>query len=145
MQSSSTDFNSPAWLCARNYSDRVYQDLDSGATAWHQIGPKMHPTNMMQAMSTHPKVIPIKQERAKVPGGISTQQEGTPGQVCPKWSTCEVEEKCQWEVDNPGRSCNRSHHCSFCFKKFKQTRKHKEADCRKKSELNGSNGDQPTS
>ena len=145
MQSSSTDFNSPAWLCARNYSDRVYQDLDSGATAWHQIGPKMHPTNMMQAMSTHPKVIPIKQERAKVPGGISTQQEGTPGQVCPKWSTCEVEEKCQWEVDNPGRRCNRSHHCSFCFKKFKQTRKHKETDCRKKSELSGSNGDQPTS
>ena len=26
MQSSSLDFNSQAWLCARNYSDRVYQD-----------------------------------------------------------------------------------------------------------------------
>ena len=33
MQFSSLDFNSQAWLCARNYSDRVYQDLDSGATS----------------------------------------------------------------------------------------------------------------
>jgi hypothetical protein len=34
MQSTSTEFNSQAWLCAKNYSDRVYQDLDSGATSW---------------------------------------------------------------------------------------------------------------
>ena len=32
MQSPPTDFNSPAWLCAKNYSERVYQDLDTGAT-----------------------------------------------------------------------------------------------------------------
>ena len=143
MQSSNSDFNSPAWLCARNYSDRVFQDLDSGATAWHQISHKMHPTNMMMAMSTHPKVQ-IKQEKVK-PISLGSTQEGSTSIVCPKWSTCDVEDKCQWEVDNPGRICNRSHHCAFCMKKFKQTRKHKEADCRKKTELAGSNGDQPTS
>ena len=143
MQSSSLEFNSAAWLCARNYSDRVFQDLDSGSTSWSLIGPKMHPTNMMMSMSAHPKVIPFK-EKAKVPGTPSLQ-DGTPGAVvCPKWSTCDVEDKCQWEVENPGKSCNRSHHCTFCLKKFKQSRKHKETDCRKKNESGGSNQDQPT-
>ena len=143
MQSSSTDFNSPAWLCARNYSDRVFQDLDSGATSWSQIGPKMHPTNMMQAMSAHPKVTIPKQVQDKS-GKPQNQPDGSPGLVCPKWSTCEVDEKCQWEVENPGRTCNRPHYCLFCQKKFKQTRKHKEADCRKKTELAGTDTDQPT-
>ena len=143
MQSSSLEFNSAAWLCARNYSDRVFQDLDSGSTSWSLIGPKMHPTNMMMSMSAHPKVIPFK-EKAKVPGTPSLQ-DGTPGAVvCPKWCTCDVEDKCQWEVENPGKSCNRSHHCTFCLKKFKQSRKHKETDCRKKNESGGSNQDQPT-
>ena len=142
MQSSSIDFNSAAWLCARNYSDRIFQDLDSGATSWAQIGPKLHPTNLMQAMSTHPKVIPLKKEPRLA--GAGQQDTPTPPTICPKWGSCTVEDKCQWEVDNPGRSCNRSHHCGFCLKKFKQTRKHKENECRKKSELDGANNDQPT-
>ena len=139
MQSSSTEFNTQAWLCARNYSDRVFQDLDSGVTSWSQIGFKMHPTNMMMSMSAHPKVAPEK-TKVKGAGGI-IQQDSSPAALCPKWGSCEVEDKCQWEVDNPGKSCNRSHHCSFCLKKFKQTRKHKETDCRKKGEAGE---DQPT-
>ena len=77
-------------------------------------------------------------------GKPQNQPDGSPGLVCPKWSTCEVDEKCQWEVENPGRTCNRPHYCLFCQKKFKQTRKHKEADCRKKTELAGTDTDQPT-
>ena len=83
MQSSNSEFNSPAWHCARNYSDRIFQDLDSGSTHWSQIGPKMHPTNMMQAMALHPKVIPtFKAEKLKTAGA---QPEAPPGPVCPKW------------------------------------------------------------
>ena len=145
MQCSSTDFNSPAWLCAKNYSDRVFQDLDSGSTSWAQIGPKMHPTNMMQAMSAHPKVSSFKQDKFGTKPTNNGQLEATPGPVCPKWVDCDIEDKCQYEVDNPGRTCNRPHYCTFCLKKFKQTRKHKEVDCRKKTELAGSSNGQPTS
>ena len=142
MQSSATDYNDAAWLCARNYSDRLYQDLDAGATTWAQIGPKMHPTNMMQSMCTHPKVV--KQEKKQTPLGYSDPP-ATPAQVCTKWSSCETEDKCQYEVENPGRTCNRPHFCTFCFRKFKQTRKHKETDCRKKAEQAGDGKNQPTS
>ena len=144
MQSSITDFNSAAWLCARNYSDRVFQDLDSGATTWAHIGPKMHPTNMMQAMSAHPKVAITKPDKEK--GFPVKPSDGSgPSTVCPKWLSCETEGKCQFEVDYPGRNCNRPHFCTFCFKKFKQTRKHKESDCRQKTEHSGASGDQPSS
>ena len=143
MQSSATDFNSPAWLCAKNYSERVYQDLDTGATSWSNIRPKMHPTNMMQAMASHPKkVVP---DKPPVLGAKVGDAAAAPGQVCPRWSGCDVDDKCQWEVENPGRSCNRTHFCSFCQKKFKQVRKHKDTDCRKKAEQSSSGPDLPTS
>ena len=144
MQSSSTDFNNTAWLCARNYSDRVFQDLDSGSTSWAQIGPKMHPTNMMQAMCAYPKVIFKQPEKPKQTPNPVDATTG-PGQVCPKWSACETEDKCQYEADNPGRTCNRPHYCNYCHKKFKQTRKHKEKDCRKKVEQGEAENSQPTS
>ena len=124
MQSSSTDFNSQAWLCAKNYSDRVYQDLDSGATSWSSIGPKMHPTNLMQAMSSYPK--------AAAPFKKTIKDDAAPSQpVCSKWSSCTTEDKCQYEVET-GRMCNRPHYCTFCMKTFSQARRHKEGDCRKK-------------
>ena len=139
MQSSSTDFNSQAWLCARNYSDRVFQDLDSGATSWPMIGPKMHPTNLMQAMSSFPK-IPYKEKKATLKDEINPSQQP----LCSKWSTCTTEDKCQYEVDT-GRQCNRSHHCAFCMKNFSQARRHKESDCRKKEAANtSSGGNQPS-
>lgn len=141
MQSPPTDFNTPAWLCAKNYSERVYQDLDTGATTWSHIGPKMHPTNMMQAMATHPKKT-LYDKPSQLP---SKPSDPATAQVCPKWSSCEVEDKCLWEVENPGRSCNRPHFCSFCHKKYKQIRKHKDSDCRKKAEQAVSGSDQPTS
>ena len=143
MQSASTDFNSSAWLCARNYSDRVFQDLDSGATSWASIGPKMHPTNMMQAMSAYPKVVFKQSEKVK-PVNSSDNLSGS-GPVCTKWSTCETEGKCQYEVENPGRTCNRPHYCTFCSKRFQQNRKHKESECRKKLEQGETGSSQPTS
>ena len=138
MQSSSLDFNSQAWLCARNYSDRVYQDLDSGATSWSSIGPKMHPTNLMQSMSSFPKMT---YKEKKIPG----REDISPSQpVCAKWAACTTEDKCQYEVDT-GRQCNRPHHCTYCMKTFSQARRHKENDCRKK-EAAASNtaGNQPS-
>ena len=128
MQSSLSDFNSQAWLCAKNYSDRVFTDLDSGATTWQHIGPKMHPTNLMQAMSSFPKQVSKKET-------VVQPQQGSP---CAKWSTCTTEDKCQYEVDT-GRVCNRPHYCAYCMKTYNQMRRHKESECRKKESATNSN------
>ena len=139
MQSSSTEFNSQAWLCAKNYSDRVYQDLDSGATTWSSIGPKMHPTNLIQAMSSYPRaVVPFKEKKTFKDDAAASQP------VCGKWSSCTTEDKCQYEVET-GRQCNRPHYCTFCMKTFGQARRHKEVDCRKKEAAASSgSGSQPS-
>ena len=139
MQSSSTEFNSQAWLCAKNYSDRVYQDLDSGATTWSSIGPKMHPTNLMQAMSSYPRAaVPFKEKKTFKDDAAASQP------VCGKWSSCTTEDKCQYEVET-GRQCNRPHYCTFCMKTFGQARRHKEVDCRKKEAAASSgSGSQPS-
>ena len=139
-QSSSTDFNSQPWLCAKNYSERVFHDLDAGATSWSMIGPKMHPTNLMQAMASFPKI----KERSAWEKQNKKDDSNPPQTVCTKWSTCTTEDKCQYEVDT-GRQCNRPHFCTFCQKTFNQTRRHKEADCRKKESGSNSSKEQPTS
>ena len=140
MQSTSTEFNSQAWLCAKNYSDRVYQDLDSGATSWSSIGPKMHPTNLMQSMSSFPKAaVPFKEKKVPFKDDVTSSQP-----VCGKWSSCTTEDKCQYEVET-GRQCNRPHYCTFCMKTFNQARRHKETDCRKKAAGTSlDNGNQPS-
>ena len=88
----------------------------------------MHPTNLMQAMSSFPK--------AAVPFKKAFKDDGAPSQpsqpVCSKWSSCSTEDKCQYEVET-GRQCNRPHYCTFCMKTYNQARRHKETECQKKA------------
>ena len=127
MFSTNDDFSSYAWQRARNYNSRVFSDLDMGTLSWTGIGPKLDPTNMMQAIEAVPKPTrPDKLEKKK------TSSEGPP---CPKWNSCDAKDKCTYEVENPGKTCNRPHICSFCYNKFGYTNtKHKETTCKKKSE-----------
>ena len=91
----------------------------------------MHPTNLMQAMSSFPK-LPAKEIKKVGLGEDNTNTNTNTSQpLCSKWSTCSTEDKCQYEVDT-GRQCNRQHYCSYCMKTFRQTRRHKESECRKK-------------
>ena len=69
----------------------------------------------------------------------------TTAQDCPKWSSWEVENKCLWEVENPGRFCNWLQFCSFCHKKYEKIRKHKDSEFRKNAEQAVPGSDQPTS
>ena len=133
--STNSDFSSYAWMRARNYSSRIFSDLDMGTVSWAGIGSKLDPTRMMQAIEAVPKPFDQKKKEEKKPDGPP----------CPKWNTCDAKDKCSYEVENPGKSCNRPHFCSFCYKKFGYTNtKHKETTCKKKeAEAKGSEP-QPT-
>ena len=66
---------------------------------------------------------------------------------CPKWNSCDVPGKCSYEAENPGKTCNRPHICSYCLSKFGHTKtNHKESACRKKDEGDppSGSGNQPT-
>ena len=139
MFSTNADYSAYSWQRARNYNARIFSDLDHGNISWPNITNKMDPTSMMQAIEAVPKVFKEKkQEDRRKP------DEGPP---CSRWNSCEVSGKCSYEVENPGKTCNRPHICSYCFSKFGHTKTaHKESACRKKEETDssgGSNG-QPT-
>ena len=141
MFSTNSDYSSYAWHRARNYNARIFSDLDHGNTSWSSIGSKMDPTSMMQSIEAVPKGF--KKERE-----VIERRKGDDAPPCPKWNTCEVQGKCSYEVENPGKTCNRPHICSFCFAKFGHTKtNHKESSCRKKEDGDSSSsgtGNQPT-
>jgi len=124
MFSNNSDYSSFAWHRARN---------------WSSIRPKMDPTSMMQAIEAVPKPeIKKKDDKAK------KSEDGPP---CSKWNSCDVKGKCNYEVENPGKTCNRPHICSYCYTKFGHTKtNHKESFCKKKDDGESSaGGNQPTS
>ena len=142
--STNSDFCSFPWQRARNYNTRIFSDLDNGTLTWSNITSKMNPTNMMQAIEAVPKTEVKKKEPWKEDPKKKFGDEGPP---CSKWNACEVKGKCQYEVDNPGKNCNRPHICSYCFTKYGHTKtNHKESYCKKKEEGDptSTDGGQPT-
>ena len=141
MFSANSDYSSYAWHRARNYNARIFSDLDHGNTTWSRITSKMDPTSMMQAIEAVPKEYKRKEVRDP------EKKKGDDASPCPKWNTCEVQGKCSYEVDNPGKTCNRLHICSYCYTKFGHTKtNHKESSCRKKDDGDSASGtgSQPT-
>ena len=99
------------------------------------ISTKMDPTSMMQSIEAIPKpeVFKKKDEIKKLAEGGS----GSSGPPCPKWNSCEAKGKCSYEVENPGKTCNRPHICSYCFTKLGHTKtNHKESQCKRKEDDN---------
>ena len=131
MFSVNSDFSSYAWQRARNYNSRIFSDLDLGNLTWSNISSKLDPTSMMQAIEAVPKPAAETKFKKKEVDDRKKPEEAP----CPKWNSCEVAGKCQYEADNPTKKCPKPHICSFCYSKFGYTRtNHKESACRKKEE-----------
>ena len=123
----STEFDNQAWRVARLYAEKVQQKLDRG-DSWLGFGAKYgtdsHPHELMAAekeLSSRPKkkedekLKPTKDEKKK---------------TCTTWNTSAVEGKCDYEVQNDGKSCNRKHECSWCKDKGKSSLRHQRSFCR---------------
>jgi hypothetical protein len=55
--------------------------------------------------------------------------------TCTTWNEYEEEGKCKYEAEHPGEKCNRSHHCSYCKKKYPANRTlHQARFCKRKLE-----------
>ena len=138
MFSSNADYSAYSWHRARNYNARIFSDLDHGNISWPDITNKMDPTSMMQAIEAIPKEVKEKKKEERKPLTQKTED----GPPCSRWNSCDVSGKCSYEVENPGKTCNRPHICSYCFSKFGHTKtNHKESACRKKEETDSG---QPT-
>ena len=126
--SSPSEFDTHAWRVARLYADKVQQKVERGDT-WlgfeSRYGGDSQPHELMAAERELAARIPKKREKEEVK---NTQEKKS----CTTWNTSSVEGKCEYEVQNEGRSCSRRHECTWCKEKGKRSLHHQRSFCRQR-------------
>ena len=136
LNSSPTDFKPVSWLVGRTYHNLIQAKVDHGRESWAEFNTlyrgSPHAPEMVAAEREHraaltkPPPKPVQVEKKDRFGDKSKKP------LCSTWNECETEGKCKWEADNPGLSCNRSHHCSYCERKGNPKTYHQERFCQRK-------------
>ena len=136
--SNPAEFDGHSWRVARLYAEKVQQKIDRGET-WTNFelryGADSQPHELMAAKE---EVKPVKKPREP----REPQKEDSKGKTkddskwakrsCTTWNTSSVEGKCDWEVQNDDRSCDRRHECSWCKEKGKKSLHHQRSFCRQR-------------
>ena len=125
---SSSEFDTHAWRVARLYAEKVQQKVERGDT-WlgfeSRYGSDSQPHELMAAERELAAKIPKKKEKDEVRGNQEKRS-------CSTWNTSSVEGKCEYEVQNDGRSCSRRHECTWCKEKGKRSLHHQRSFCRQR-------------
>ena len=125
----SSDFDNHAWRVARLYAEKVQQKVERGDT-WLgfevKYGSDSQPHELMAAeKELAVKVVVKKKEKEE----IKTKDENKK-RSCTTWNSSSVEGKCEYEIQNEGRSCARRHECTWCKDKGKRSLSHQRSFCR---------------
>ena len=140
LNASPTEFKPVAWSVGRTYHNLVQSKVDLGRESWsefnHLYRGSPHAAEMVAAEREHRVALerPPKSEKG-VKGdkpGEKVEKSKTQKPLCSTWNDFESEGKCRWESENPGQSCNRSHHCTYCEKKGNSKTYHQERFCKRK-------------
>ena len=122
--SPTTDFMDHSWAIAREYSNRVFKDLEEGHKSWGTMGLAMQTDAYIFSKDS---VKPPQAKPKPAPGQAAKKQ------ICRNFNTVPNEgQACTWEVSNPGKRCFRLHSCSYCYDNFNKTREHRDLNCEAK-------------
>ena len=140
LNSSPTDFKPVAWLVGRTYHNLVQAKVDQGRESWAEFNTlyrgSPHASEMVAAEREHRAALskPALRQVQVGKGDKVADKVGDRSKkpLCSTWNECDTEGKCRWETDNPGLTCNRSHHCSYCEKKGNTKTYHQERFCQRK-------------
>ena len=131
--SSSSEFEGHSWRIARLYAEKIQNKVDRGEN-WikfdEKYGRDSQPSELMAARE---EIGPKLQVR-KVKGKEEEKKElpKGPRRLCTTWNTSTVEGKCDWEVQNEGKACDRRHDCTWCKEKGKRSLFHQRTFCRQR-------------
>ena len=123
LNSSATDFCSYGWIIARDYALKVEEEVDQKFVSWHDMPPGIRTQTLLLSQMEHPRAS-IKK---KAEDTTTSKKD-----YCTTFNTCTTEMKCNYEVTNPGRTCQKKHDCSWCRANLHQSYKHQEWKCQKK-------------
>ena len=128
--STSSEFVGFGWTLAKDYSTKLVAEIDQGRATWQDMGLEVKTSTLMSATMENPRPVQ-KIEKKKVDYKLDKRE------LCTTYNKCTTENKCDYEVQNPGKTCQRRHECSWCRLKKNQSWKHQESRCRNKESSTG--------
>ena len=134
INSSEKDHLSYGWTLAKDYCHKVENEIEQNMSSWLDQPTGVRTDCLLLAQMDYPRpAAPTKKSEIKVGvsgagGGKSEYKER-----CKTYNTSTAENKCDYEVNNPGRTCILKHECSWCRENLKQGFKHQLSRCRKKA------------
>ena len=136
LNSTSADFSHYGWQIAKDYALKVEDEVGQGLTSWDAMTTGVRTSALVLAQMDCPRQVSSKQ--------VSNKKDVNKEVVCTTFNRCLTKNKCEYELSNPDRNCQRKHECSWCRSNLNQGNRHQAWDCRKKeaaanNPTNGSN------
>ena len=130
LNSKDSDFKGYGWVLARDYAAKVTNKVEQGYTTWDAMPPGVQTAELVSAQCDYPRLARNYDTKEVLDRDQDTRKK----KICTTYNTCSVEYKCDYEVANPDKECQRIHECSWCRKHLKKGFKHQESRCKKKEE-----------
>ena len=128
INSAATEYNNYGWVLARHYASKVQAKIDHQMTDWSTMPAGVQTADLVSAQMEYPR--PAEKKNL----GKKAEEERGPSILCSTYNNCTTENKCDYEVAHPGRSCLRKHECSWCRKNMSRGHHHQVWKCPKKVE-----------
>ena len=109
MNSSATDFNTYGWTIARDYASKVDDEVTQGLAKWEEVTPGVRTSALVLAQMDCQRQSSVKLNK----------KDGDAVRICTTYNKCETKGKCDYEVNNSGKTCQRKHECSKCGERFR--------------------------
>ena len=118
------EYNNYGWVLARDYATKVQNKVDQQLTDWVQMPAGVQTADLVSAQCEFPR--PAKKvEKVELNKKVT---------LCTTFNTCRSEKKCEYEVANLGKVCQRKHECSYCRKHLNKGNTHQAWKCPNKGE-----------
>ena len=134
--STSQEFSGYGWDLAKDYSTKVNDEIDQGRESWQNLKLEVKTSTLMSASMENPRPLPKFDPLKKTTSLRVTEKKD----ICPTYNKCREENKCDYEVANPTKTCFRKHECTWCRAHKNQSWSHQASKCRNKAASGGANG-----
>ena len=123
LNSAATDFTGYGWALARDYAVKVENEVEQKLVSWDEMSVGVRTATVLAAQMENPRKV----EPPKKPLAGKTLKD-----ICTTFNKCTTAGKCDYEVQNPDKSCQRKHECSWCKMNKGQSWNHQAWKCKNK-------------
>ena len=119
LNTSASEFSAYGWSLAKEYSTK---EVEQELTCWLDM-----PTVVKTAT-----LVAAQMDCTRPPAKSVPSPQLTDKTICFSYNRRTTDGKSQYEVENPTKTCQRKHECSWCRVNLKRGNKHQEHSCKNK-------------